>query len=485
MSSTRSSNSVHFTLSVVMAAIVLLAAPLAAGQTPGRPARTRPPITGPPAGRGSAAGRPESAQGGRPTSRVSTSGGQARGGSARGAGARGGSARGGARGGGVSRGGVSGEFEPYLKEPIDWKEIPDEGKQLVMLDAPTLSVHEFLQTISLTMGWTVVMDEGVSEKQIHAYFQKISVQDALKVLRFADLYYEYDKESNVLTVTLEREYYIDKYGDTEMFEYDVQHADVIDMQSTIETMMSPQGRIVADSRLSRLIVFDTASNLKYIKQLLTALDVKIQPVIIPLQHVSAFEVSTEILDLLTLQGTVLTDPRTNKLIVSDIPEGISRVLAYVEAVDVEVVTRTFELKYALFSDVQTMLNTVIPADMGIIQVDQRMRQISVTTTPQKMKETEEIIAMLDKRIRQVHIKAYILRVDSDLVRDLGINWWQLGKLPDGKPITVAVTPPLTPTPSGLIDIGNFGTDEFDFSAIINYLLTDSNTEVLRTRNLGD
>jgi len=455
VSSTHSSKSVHFTLSVVIAAIVLMVAPLAVAQTPARPARPGSPTTGRPS-----TGRP-------PSARPDRTG-------AGGSGARGGAARGAAtRGGGVYAGTARGSFEPYRDEPIDWKEIPDKGKRLVMLDAPTMPVREFLQTISITMGWTVVMDEGVAEKQIHAYFQKISVRDALKVLQFADLYYEYDKESNVLTVTLEDEYYMDKYGDIELFEYDVQHVDVIDMQSTIETMMSPQGRIIADSRLSRLIVFDTKHNLEYIKKLLKALDVEIKPVIIPLQYVSAFDVSSEIEGLLTLQGEVLANSRTNKLIVSDIPEGINRVRAYVEAVDVEVVTRTFELKYALFGDVQTMLNVVIPSDMGIIQVDQRMRQITVTTTPQKMKETEEIIAMLDKRIRQVHIKAYILRVNSNLVRDIGIQWRQLGKMPDGKPLTISVAPPISGTSA--VEIGS---DEYDFSAIINLLLTDSDTEVL-------
>jgi len=320
------------------------------------------------------------------------------------------------------------------------------------------------------------MAEGVPEKQIHAWFQKVSVRDALKVLRFADLYYEYDKESNVLTVMLEEEYYLDKYGDIERFEYDVQHADVIDMQNTIETMMSPQGRIVADTRLSRLIVFDTKHNIEYIKQLLTALDVKIKPVIIPLQYVNADDATTEIEYLLTTQGLVSADMRTNKLIVSDIPEGINRVLAYVEAVDVEVVTRTFELRYALLADVQTMLNVVIPEEMGIIQLDERMRQITVTTTPQKMKETEEIIATLDKKARQVHIKAYILRANSDLVRDLGIQWQQLAKMPDGKPLTFTVTPSISS-----IDIGEFAAEQtgvYDFSAYINFLLSDSDTEVL-------
>jgi len=318
---------------------------------------------------------------------------------------------------------------------------------------------------------------GVSEKQIHAWFQKISVRDALKTLRFSDLYYEYDKESNVLAVTLEEEYYLDKYGDIERFEYDVQHADVIDMQNTIEAMMSPQGRIIADSRLSRLIVFDTKHNLEYIKQLLTALDLKIKPVIIPLKYVNADDVMTEIKYLLTAQGLVSADLRTNKLIVSDISEGINRVQTYVEAVDVEVVTRTFELKYALFGDVQSMLNVVIPEEMGIIQIDERMRQITVTTTPQKMKETEEIIAMLDKKARQVHIKAYILRANSTLIRDLGIQWSQVAKMSDGKPLTLSFTPPVGGA-SEMIGIGAFGTGEYDFSAIINMLLSDGDTEVL-------
>ncbi len=281
-------------------------------------------------------------------------------------------------------------------------------------------------------------------------------------------------ESNVLTVTLEDEYYLEKYGDVERFEFDVQHADVIDMQSLVETMMSPQGRIIADARLSRLIVFDTPHNLEYIKGLLAALDVKIKPVIIPIQYVNADVVLTEVMDLLTLQGSASVDLRTNKLIVSDIAEGINRVLVYVEAVDVEVVTRTFELKYALIDDVETMLTNIMPEEMGIIQVDERMRQITVTTTPQKMTETVELIEILDKQSRQVHIKAYIMRANSDLLRNLGINWSQFAKTPDGEPVNISVQPTLG-TGSEIIDIA---ITDYDFTALISLLLSDADTDVL-------
>ncbi len=513
MSSTRSNTRIHgrpFRLSVVLATVAMLAVPSVAAQSPTQPRRTAQPTARPP-GQPSGGGRPSASsavtaltgvrpprqQGGGARGRTATGaarGTQQRGGQTTGRGARqttrqsrasGGAvvtatgtaaaASGGAVGAGTTAPG-QGAFEPYRNEPVDWKEIPDEGKQIVALDAPAMSVGEFLQTISLTMGWTVVMSEGVAEKTIHAYFNQVSVRDALKVLRFAELYYEYDKETNVLTVTPLYDYYLKKYGKVEQFEYDVKHADVMDMQATLQTMLSPQGRIIADGRQSRLIIYDTKHNREYIESLLELLDVEIQPVVFTPQYARADELANYAQQyLLTMQGLAQADMRTNTLFVWDIPESIERVRAYIEAVDVEVMTRTFELKYAVLEEVESMLMQLIPEDMGIVQTDPRMRQITVTSTPQKVADAAEIIETLDKESRQVHIKAYIMRANAELIRNLGIRWSQMAELPDGKPISIAVSPEVA-AGSAVVSIAPEGG--YDFNAVIDLLLTDGDTEVL-------
>jgi len=458
VSSTHKRKSVYISgagVSVVLAAAVLLVLPSAVAQTPPRPQRV-----------------------GRPTVRAAEQAPSAARGTVR-APAAGGTkiVYGKAIEGTASSAATKGAFEPYKFEPIDWKEIPDEGQQIVMLDAPGMQVGDFLQTISLTMGWTVVMTPEVTSKQIYAWFNNIAVRDALKVLRQAGLYYEYDKESNVLKVGLIDDYYLEKYGTVERAEFDVKHADVIDMQSTLESMLSPQGRIIANPRLSQLIVFDTKYNMRYITELLKLLDVKIEPVEITVQHVRADDLLDDVEYLLTAQGMAQVDMRTNKLIVSDIPEGINRVRAFIETVDVEVMMKTFEVKYAELEDVEDVLMDAIPEEMGRIQVDDRMREITVTSTPNKIAEAAELIEILDTKSRQVHIKAYIMRANSNLVRDLGIQWSQVAKMSDGKPLTFSVTPPLSGA-SEIVDIGAFGSGQYDFSALIQLLLSDDDTDVL-------
>jgi len=158
VSSTRSSNSVHFTLSAVMAAAILLVAPLAVAQTPAQPRRSAQATTRQPGGGGRAPsvglpgtgtatsqqprGRPSAARATarRAGARPSASGAR---GARRGGGGAATSVSFGIGGGGIGGGGISsagggmasGGFEPYRNEPIDWKEIPDEGKQILQLDA--------------------------------------------------------------------------------------------------------------------------------------------------------------------------------------------------------------------------------------------------------------------------------------------------------------------------------------------------------------
>jgi len=500
-------------LSVVLATVVLLAFPSARAQTAAGPQRynqgtVRRPGQQPGATSSRQPGAPSSRQPGQPSVRSQQPGqpGEARStrrsrqratrsqaarsttarGSAAGTGARGTGAAG--RGGGTSvvyGSGTSGAtgtaqgrtaFEPYREFDIEWKELPAKADQVLTLpaDQSGINIASFLQTISDTMGWTVMMSEEVPAKQVHAWINDITVRDALKILQLANLYYEYDKDTNVLRVMTEDEYYLEKYGKVERFEYDVRHADVLNMQSTLESMLSPQGRIIADGRLSRLIIFDTKYNLDYIKQLLRILDVKIQPVCLPLEHVHADEMMDEVEYLLSPEGIAQADMRTNQIIVSDIPEGVNRVRALVEALDVEVMTQTYDLKYAEIEEVENMLMDVIPQEMGQIQVDDRMKQITVVSTPQKVMRATEIIDMLDKESRQVHIKAYIMRANADLIRNLGINWSQLARTPDGEPVNISVAPPL----SGGSEVVNIDITDYDFSAVIELLLQDSDTEVL-------
>ncbi|MCD6288741.1 MAG: hypothetical protein J7M12_06455 [Candidatus Hydrogenedentes bacterium] len=497
--------------------------------------------------------------------------------------------------------GSQGAWEPYRQHPIDWKEVPDEGKQILSLDARGMSVNDFMETLALTMGWTIMMSDDVASRTLNVYFNNISIRDALKSLRMIGLYYEYDKASNIFHVMTQDEYYVNKYGKLERAEYTINHIDVTDMQSIVETVMSPLGRILVDQRQAKLIVYDTADNQKDIKELIEDLDVKIEPVVLPVTHINAEDAASAVTELLSVRGSIeinmqnnemiisdipeavkrirdrvklldiaieptvipvkyinvedassavtqllsargyvetnlpnnelivsdipeavrrikervalidteiepITiqikylradevadtvsallsargyiepDMRTNQLIVSDIPEALKRIRDRVTLIDVEMVTKTFDIKHALLEDVQDALTEIVPEESGTVAVDARMRRITVTSTPDKVAEVAETIDRLDQKSRQVHIKAYVIRADANLIRDLGIEWSQVVNVANSDDFYKFTVAPSISQTSNVLEYTNPNSiGGAWFRGSLNFLLSDANTKVL-------
>jgi type II secretory pathway component GspD/PulD (secretin) len=114
------------------------------------------------------------------------------------------------------------------------------------------------------------------------------------------------------------------------------------------------------------------------------------------RYIKAEDVEKAISNVLTKGiGSVAVDQRTNKLIVTDLPQVIELISRILEELDVQNVTRVFYIKYADVNFIADKLQNYKSAP-GLIEVDPKSHQIIVTDTFQNIKRMELLIQVLDK-----------------------------------------------------------------------------------------
>ncbi len=374
-----------------------------------------------------------------------------------------------------------GVFEPVLNRELEYGEVPDVGEPLT-LSGP-MPMTDFLDALSMATNWNVLVSEAAQEVTLQFWITEATPQKALEILRFNDIYYEFDPESQYLYVQTKKEYLDKQYGkiqhevfqienvnigyaetmlssllsskgrlitDTRTMhiyvwdtkdniekmketieqidvplknmEFDIQHADLADVQSVLEALLSQTGTLVADPRTGQLLIWDVPEVLQKMADTVERLDVPLETKVFALKHVSVDAVVESIEVLLSERGIVQVDPRSNTIIVSDLAARQEQIAEVLDTLDQQLRSRTWMLKYAETDAMADKLESIIPEEMGLITVDEKNHQITVTAVPEQLDRVDELIKTWDIKRKQVQIEAYLVTVGSNIARNLGVNW---------------------------------------------------------------
>ncbi len=113
------------------------------------------------------------------------------------------------------------------------------------------------------------------------------------------------------------------------------------------------------------------------------------------QYIKAEDFKNAIQGMLTKNiGKAAVDPRTNKVIVTDLPQVIEMIARLLEEIDVKPIVRVFYIRHADVNDIAKMLEGYKSAP-GSIEVDTKTHQIIVTDTLQNIKRMELLVELLD------------------------------------------------------------------------------------------
>jgi type II secretory pathway component GspD/PulD (secretin) len=309
----------------------------------------------------------------------------------------GGKTTGGAGKGGGAQVSVQGNanYEPTQERPLKYGEVPDEGEPITV--SGPMTVNEFLQNINMATNWNIVASKDAQEVELQFWLAEKKPQEALEVLKFHDLYYEWKPDTKYLYVMTKKEWLEKEFGKQKTTEFTAKHADPSYLESVLASMMSPNGRVVTDQRTGHIYVWDTQDNIEQMKRAIEAVDVPLQKAEFTVHNADLADIETALNGLQSGNGNIISDARTGQIIVWDTPDILGQMKETVARLDVAVESQTFAMNYVNAEDVVDSVQAVI-SERGLVQVDPRSNAIIVTDLPARVTKIKELVASLDKKL---------------------------------------------------------------------------------------
>ena len=387
-------------------------------------------------------------------------------------------------------------FEPLSEKQIAYGTLPAiENEQPISLIGPMPAV-EFLDALSAATGWSIAASPGLKDVELNFWLSEMTPTQAVGILRFNEVFYDFDQDSNLLFVMTKEEFLEREHGGTVRRVFELSHTNLENVEGGISALLSHKGRMIADPRTATLIVFDMEENVEYMERLVAQLDMERVSRTYPLHFANGGLLFDSIEVMLSESGKLSYDPRSNTLIVLDREQQQKEISQTLKTLDMPVETRSWTLDYADVELVAEHLLPVVPESMGTITYDEDMRKVTVTAMLPRLDEVEKRIREWDKERPQVQIEAYLVTVSSAVARNIGINWSFAGDLGEGfsttafgstgLPVPATPTDPGTgtgtgtPAPTATLATGlvsNFLSADGDISALLDVLETNGQASV--------
>ena len=308
----------------------------------------------------------------------------------------------------------------------------------------------------------------------------------------------------------------------------------------LRPLVPQQGHLAAYPATNVLIISDRASNvdrlLTIIKRIDQVSDSEIE--VITLQHASATEV-VRVLNSLNraapgagkapaaaAQQVLVADERTNSVLLGGDRSMRLRMRAIISHLDTPLdAGGNTDVVYLHYAEATEIVDTLLgvgkieeqegqqgkaqaaSSKRGSfdIQADESTNSLVITAPPDIMRTLKRVISQLDIRRAQVLVEAIIAEVGEDTARDLGVQWVFAGDTDSGRgpvgvinysnsgsPIADVANAVLSAESGGtvptlldgaLVGFGQFGSNSFNYAAVINALASDTNTNILSTPTL--
>ncbi|OGX06778.1 MAG: hypothetical protein A3G87_04335 [Omnitrophica bacterium RIFCSPLOWO2_12_FULL_50_11] len=141
-----------------------------------------------------------------------------------------------------------------------------------------------------------------------------------------------------------------------------------------------------------------------------------------LKHAKPAAINAMLQQLKSPMGKAVLDERTNTVIVTDHPQVVQDVEQAVEALDEPLMAKVFKLEYASVESLEAQLADYLTPSSGLLKVDKRSNQISVTDRRENVEQIGKIVRAFDVRPPQVLIEAQVIEVDLFDAFRYGIDW---------------------------------------------------------------
>lgn len=141
-----------------------------------------------------------------------------------------------------------------------------------------------------------------------------------------------------------------------------------------------------------------------------------------LEYADVSDLRRILLSMKTARGKIELNPKGNQVIITDTPEKVKEVESALALLDQKTVIKKYKLNFSRASDLVGRLTAIIPEGKGQIFIDERTNSIVAKATPVVLKDVDELIAGWDIQHRQVLIEARLVQVTLNKNLSLGVDW---------------------------------------------------------------
>lgn len=199
-----------------------------------------------------------------------------------------------------------------------------------------------------------------------------------------------------------------------------------------------------------------------------------------LNYASAEILAAKLSDNRTAFGKIITEPRTNTLIITELPDVLSEMEKMIVESDQPQQTEVFRLNYTKAEDLEPKIKTFMDGTSGKVEIDKRSNRIVVSDIPSRIQLIQSLVEAFDVKTAQVLIDAKIVEVHlSDEYRK-GIDWQKLFTEIGDVGTASAVIPLTVSPPSGVTVLPTLtlSSNGDDFKAILSLLEKVGKTNLL-------
>jgi MSHA type pilus biogenesis protein MshL len=294
---------------------------------------------------------------------------------------------------------------------------PQTSRTLDVLDLKNMDILDVLKLISQKSGLNIVAGQNVKGR-VTVFLKDIDVQEALKII--VEAYdWAYAKDGDIFKVMTAQEYE-GKYG----------------------------------HRFGR----ETATRLR------------------PLLFAKPADVLALLNEIKGKSGKIITDHQSSTLILIDEPPKLDEMEMIIKQVDVPVRTEVFDLGYAKAESLSGKIAEVLTPSVGTMKSDDRSNKIVVSDTAQAIERVRRIIEAFDEKEKQVLIEAKIIQITLDNEHKMGVDWEAIVSDYHSLDLVGDLDVLTSTDKKGKLSIGTISSD--DYTALIEALDTVGSTDIL-------
>jgi type II secretory pathway component GspD/PulD (secretin) len=177
-------------------------------------------------------------------------------------------------------------------------------------------------------------------------------------------------------------------------------------------------------------------------------------------------------------GKIISDDATGTIIITDTPQSMETILEAIKELDSPLETLVYDVNYAQLADMKSYLNELITPGVGHVISDDRSSKVIVYDLPRRLARINKLLKEFDEQSRQVLITGEIVEVEISDKFESGIEWEKIFREAHMDNLDLAANFPVVPALSryGKISIGTLEQD--DYTVVMKMLSDYGKTRIL-------